>query len=249
MRSGLKRASLLLALAVGMPCGAQTAASLGVLQRSPVAEQANAKPWEYGAFLQGGVGLQDRTDFSFLSLGGRAAKVLTGELGSGVFKGNFEYGAEVLPFWQSYTPRFQRLKCFPPVQAGIGSNVCSQPYTVGGTYTGVSVTPIQLRWNFAHGQRIMPWVQAAGGVVWTNHKYPAVGNLNPLDTASNGPAGDTSVWNFTPQGGIGLHYFVRSKRSLDLSANAVHLSSASLGDKNPGVNVSLQFTVGYSWWK
>ena len=38
-------------------------------------------------------------------------------------------------------------------------------------------------------------------------------------------------------------------RSIDFSANAVHVSSASLGDKNPGVNASVQFTIGYSWWK
>jgi lipid A 3-O-deacylase len=31
--------------------------------------------------------------------------------------------------------------------------------------------------------------------------------------------------------------------------NVVHISSASLGDKNPGVNSSLLFSVGYSWWK
>jgi lipid A 3-O-deacylase len=32
------------------------------------------------------------------------------------------------------------------------------------------------------------------------------------------------------------------------SANAVHISSASLGDKNPGVNASVQFQIGYTWW-
>jgi hypothetical protein len=57
------------------------------------------------------------------------------------------------------------------------------------------------------------------------------------------------VWNFTPQGGIGFHYFTKPNRSIDFSANGMHISSASLGDRNPGVNASLQFTVGYSWWK
>ena len=32
-------------------------------------------------------------------------------------------------------------------------------------------------------------------------------------------------------------------------ANAVHISSASLGDKNPGVNASVQFQIGYAWWR
>jgi len=48
---------------------------------------------------------------------------------------------------------------------------------------------------------------------------------------------------------VGLHYFVSANRSIDIGANAIHISSASLGDKNPGVNASVQFTVGYSWWK
>jgi hypothetical protein len=57
------------------------------------------------------------------------------------------------------------------------------------------------------------------------------------------------VWNFSPQGGIGIHYFVRPERSIDLGVNAVHISSASLGDKNPGVNASIQIQVGYTYWK
>jgi hypothetical protein len=138
---------------------------------------------------------------------------------------------------------------------------CSAPYTVGGTYTGVSVTPIILRWNFTHGRRWMPWMQGAGGLIWTNHKYPAFGEAPPAGAgiygspesgdllANDGPNTDTSVWNFTPQFGVGAHYFVRPRRSIDFSANAVHISSSSLGDKNPGVNASVQLSVGYSWWK
>jgi hypothetical protein len=124
------------------------------------------------------------------------------------------------------------------------------------------VTPAIFRWNFTHGERWMPWVQGAGGLIWTNHKYPAFGV--PLPTPgpitigpplgqyyldNDGPSANTSVWNFTPQFGVGTHYFVRPRRSIDVSANAVHISSASLGDKNPGVNASVQFSVGYSWWK
>lgn len=225
----------------GTSLAAQTSAAIE--PQSAVAEVANSRPWEYGAVVQGGVGLEQRTNYTFLLLGGHLGKVLTPQIGSGLLRGNFEYSMEVFPFWQSYTPRFQRIFCPQP-------NVdCSAPYTVGGTYTGVSITPIQMRWNFTHGRRLMPWVQAAGGVVWTNHKYPAVGDLDPTDPTQTGPAADTSVWNFTPQGGAGMHYFVKPRRSLDFSVNAVHISSASLGDKNPGVNVSLQMSVGYTWWK
>ena len=214
---------------------------------APVVAVAKRTPWEMGAIFQGGKGITDqRDDFQFFMAGGHLGKVLTPELGSGLFKGNFEYAVELFPYWQSNTPKFQRYSCTAtPTPAVIN---CVGPYTVGGTFHGASVTPIILRWNFTHGRRVMPWVQAAGGVLWTNHKYPAYGQ-GPVNLQNDGPNSDASVWNFTPQGGVGLHYFVKPNRSVDFSANGVHISSASLGDRNPGVNASVQFSVGYTWWK
>ncbi len=224
-----------------------------VLPESPVSRFANSMPWEYGALVQGGNGLtEDRDGFHFMSAGGHLGKVLTPEIGHGMLKGNFEYAVEVYPFWQSYTPKFQRAGCFAVPTAGtsyVGPGLyCTPLYTVGGTFTGVSIVPIILRWNFTHGKRFMPWVQGAGGLIWTNHKYPAFGSTI-LNLNNDGPNSDTSVWNFTPQFGVGAHYFVKPRRSIDFSANALHISSASLGDKNPGVNASVQVTLGYTWWK
>ena len=206
-----------------------------------------AFPLEIGVVVQGGKGVTDnRDDFKFMMAGIHAGKVLTAAHGGGLLRGNFEYAVEAFPFWQAYTPKFQRANCTPSTSPGLIS--CSPLYTVGGTFTGVSVTPIILRWNFAGTRRIMPWAQAAGGLLWTNHKFPAFGSP-VLNLGNDGPNTDTSVWNFTPQGGIGLHYFLSATRSIDLGANAVHISSASLGDRNPGVNASVQFSLGYSWWK
>ena len=216
--------------------------------------QSSDRPWNIGVLAQGGFGTTDRSDFRFFSAGIGAGKVLTPTVGSGMLRGNFEYRVQVFPLWQSYTPKFQRQNCTPiPAQPLIS---CSAPFTVGGTFTGVSITPILLRWNFVSGERWSPWIQGGGGVIWTNHKYPAVGGppvnnggVTNSSIGNNGSNQDTSVWNFTPQFGIGTHYFLRPNRSIDFGANAVHISSSSLGDKNPGVNASVQFTVGYSWWK
>jgi hypothetical protein len=222
-------------------------ASLAVAQATPPAlnpMQSNTghRLWEFGPLVQGGFGVTDnRGDFRFFMAGAQAGKVLTGNHGPGMLHGNFEYGVQLFPFWQSYTPEFQRELC-------TSSGDCSGPYTVGGTFTGVSITPIILRWNFAGTKRISPWVQGAGGLVWTNHKYPAFGGP-PSNPNNDGAHSDTSVWNFTPQFGVGMRYFIRPRRSIDFGANAIHISSASLGDKNPGVNASVQFTVGYTWWK
>lgn len=204
-------------------------------------------PLDLGVLVQSGVGVtENRSNIKFLMAGVHAGKVLTGNYLPGPLHGNFEYAVEVFPFWQSYTPKFQRANCTAiPNSTSLS---CSPLFTTGGTYSGVSITPIILRWNFTGTRRISPWIQGAGGVIWTNHKYPAFGG-EPLNLANDGPNTDASVWNFTPQFGVGLHYFLRPRRSLDFSANAVHVSSSSLGDKNPGVNASVQFTIGYSWWK
>ena len=45
---------------------------------------------ELGVQIQGGVGLQDRSDYRFFNVGAHAGKILTSDLGSGLFKGNFE---------------------------------------------------------------------------------------------------------------------------------------------------------------
>ncbi|HEV2644933.1 MAG TPA: acyloxyacyl hydrolase [Acidobacteriaceae bacterium] len=254
-------------LAVAMGAGLAAAQTSQVINGTglPVmpsnAVRDGVTPWNFGVLAQGGVGVtEDRSNFRFFSAGVRAGKVLTATAGSGLLRGNFEYGVEVFPLWQSYTPVMQRQSCVP-IAAGSTTVRCSGYFNTGGTYTGVSITPAVLRWNFAGWGRVSPWVQGAGGVVWTNHKYPGFGGppgyppgtilANPSGNGYtyNSASADTSVWNFTPQFGVGMHWFLRPKRSVDFGANAIHVSSASLGDRNPGVNASVQFTVGYSWWK
>lgn len=200
--------------------------------------------WDLGVFVQGGNGLEDRTSFHFLSAGAYLGRILTDDHTS--LRANFEYGVEVLPLWQSYTPTFQRINC--PYNATSAAQ-CSGPTKNGGTYRGVSVVPIVLRINMLHGAKFQPWIQGAGGVIYTTRKYPGIGSTDFHDASQTAPNADTSVWNFDPQFGIGAHYFVKPRRSIDFSANAVHISSSSLGDKNPGVNTGVQFTAGYSWWK
>jgi hypothetical protein len=118
----------------------------------------------------------------------------------------------------------------------------------GGTFRGVSLTPVIFRWNFlTSSHRIQPWFQGAGGLIYTTHEFPPNYYSNPTSTPPLD--GSTSVWNFSPQGGVGIHYFTAAKRSIDMGVNAVHISSASLGDRNPGVNASIQIQVGYTFWK
>jgi lipid A 3-O-deacylase len=230
------------ALALAVLC---TVALPGLAQSSatdaPAAAALGRRPWEYGPFFQGGMGIGDRDTFSFTAAGFRLGKVITGQHLSGLFRGQFEIAGEVMPYWQAFTPapHLQNGTCRDPV-TGL-SYVC-QEFVGGGTFTGASLTPVILRWDFRPGRRIVPWFQAAGGLIYTTHKFP------PDVLVPHGLPGGTSVWNFAPQGGIGLHYFIRPGRAITLSANGVHISSASLGDRNPGVNASVSFQIGYTFF-
>jgi lipid A 3-O-deacylase len=229
------------------PAPQQTASGSVVSAEETPFHRTGNLPFEFGVLIQGGNGLtEDRDGFKFLMAGGHAGKVLYQNNATGKWRGNFEYAVELFPYWQSFTPHFQRANC-TAIPNSIDIN-CSPLYTVGGTYTGISVTPIILRWNFNGTRKFAPWVQGAGGLIWTNHKYPGFGSP-VLNLNNDGPNTDTSVWNFTPQFGVGFHYFIKPRRSIDFGANAVHISSASLGDKNPGVNASVQFSLGYTFWK
>ena len=169
----------------------------------------------------------ERSDFKFFNAGGQVGFVLTKPVLPGLLRGNFEVGSEVVPLWESFTPH--RLYTFK------NKDGSTQTFAGGGTYWGVGLTPVILRWNLIHAQkRLVPWVQGAGGLLYTTKKYPL-------------PA--TSVWNFEPQFGVGVHYFVNSRHSIDFAANAIHISNASLGDHNAGVNALVQFQLGYTWWK
>lgn len=206
---------------------------------APAKAELAKDPWELGAFFQGGLGEGSRDDFTFASAGARLGKVITDQHLPGVLRGQFEYACELMPYWQSFTP--------PPAVHETNyefdgtTGYVPEPYG-GGTFTGFSITPIILRWNFVPTRRFAPWIQGAGGVVYTTHKYP------PDILVPHGLPGGTSVFNFTPQFGVGFHYFVKPRRSIDFAANAIHISSASLGDRNPGVNASIQFQIGYTWW-
>ncbi len=205
--------------------------------------QPPARTW---CCAQGGVGLtEDRSSFRFFMLGGRAGKVLIANSGSGILRGNFEYGIEIFPFWQAYTPKFERRMCTAP-------GICSAPYTVGGTFTGVSVTPIQLRWKL-HRVRTPQARSLGSGRRRTHLDQPQVSRLRrtSVQRQQRWPGGQIPAYG-------NFHAPVRCGRTLLPESRTAQSTLEPMrftsplhrwGDKNPGVNASIQFSVGYSWWK
>lgn len=220
---------------------APAAGSVDAIAQPARAELAKL-PWEWGVFFQGGKGIgYQRSDFILLSSGVQVGKVLTDPHLGGFLRGQFEYAGEIMPYWQAFTPA-PHLQSESYTDSATGLLYTYYEPVGGGTYTGASITPIILRWNFLPHGRFAPWFQAAGGLIYTTHKFP------PDVLVPHGTPGGTSVFNFSPQGGVGLQYFISPRRSLMFEASGVHISSASLGDKNPGVNASVQFQIGYTWW-
>lgn len=216
---------------------AALAAQAQAPDENPVAQVRNQRSWEMGPIAYWGNGIGDRNQFRFFAAGFQLGKPVTPILHAGILTGQFELAGNIQPFWQAYTPS-------PHEQTFVYKGVTYIAPIGGGTYTGVSLTPVIFRWNFlTRSKRIQPWFQGAGGLIYTTHKFP------PDVLVPHGLPGATSVWNFSPQGGVGMHWFTRPRRSVDLAVNAVHISSASLGDHNPGVNASVQIQVGYTWWK
>ena len=232
-----------------MMAAAQTsggpATASGQAAANPVAQVRDARSWEYGPFVSygNGMGGDNRSQYKFLNAGFQLAKPLTPVLHAGIFSGQFEFGANIMPLWEAYTPA-PHTATYTCIVSGTPVS-CILPVG-GGTYRGVSLTPVIFRWNFlTQSKRFQPWFQGAGGLIYTTRQFPPSFSSTPAFPVD----GSTSVWNFSPQGGVGLHYFTREKRSVDVGVNAVHISSASLGDRNPGVNASIQVQVGYTFWK
>ena len=101
----------------------------------------------------------------------------------------------------------------------------------GAQYAG-AINPFIAKWNFTQGHKWAPYIAAVGGIVFSSQ---------------NLPPGDTSQVNFTSGAELGAQWFHRERNSINFSAKVYHLSNASLGNKNPGINGAVQFMLGYTW--
>lgn len=84
------------------------------------------------------------------------------------------------------------------------------------------LTPL-VRYNLLTGARWIPFVQAGAGLLALNADL----KLQP------------DGLNFTPQIGLGLHYFIFDRTSLTAEWRFHHLSNAGIHDRNVGINSSL----------
>ncbi|HUS19885.1 MAG TPA: acyloxyacyl hydrolase [Terriglobales bacterium] len=181
------------------------------LLSSTLFAQTNSTPLtrgakELGVFVGGGTGTGKRTNTQMLYAGGRFGYVLTPEIFSGPMRGNVEYVFDALPIFAVFQPQ---------------------------NAFGAGFNPFILKWNFTSGKRMVPFIEAGGGVIFTNHDIPA----------------NTNNVNFTPQGGFGIHFLRSNHRAITASAKYLHISNSGLDRRNSGINASVQFILGYTWFK
>lgn len=102
------------------------------------------------------------------------------------------------------------------------------------TYGG-GFSPVVLKWNFTSGRRMVPFAEITGGALWTTQDVPF----------------GTNNFNFSPQGGFGIHFLRKDNpnQAVTMAAKFLHISNAGIADANSGINASIQFELGYTWFK
>jgi len=136
--------------------------------------------------------------------GARYGWILTGPHGPGLLRGNFECAVGAVPVFLFFEP--------------------------GRTVYGASLEPLILQWNFEKHGRVVPYAQLSGGVLFTNHDFPA----------------GISTVNFTPSAAAGVH-LLGHKIHWSAELRYQHISDAGLTTPNPGVN-TIQGRIGIGWF-
>jgi hypothetical protein len=98
----------------------------------------------------------------------------------------------------------------------------------GGTLSGANVL---VRYNFLSWRRLVPFVEIGAGLAYLDLD---------LDSQSDG-------LGFTPQGGLGFHWWLSPRVALTASWRLHHLSNAGIYNDNVGINGSL-ILVGFSYF-
>ena len=89
------------------------------------------------------------------------------------------------------------------------------------TIYGAGLSPLGLKLRFAQQSRIKPFLAASVGFIYSQHDIPLP---------------DTSRFNFTPEIGFGLDFFITPKTALTIGYKFHHISNAGISSRNPGLN-------------
>jgi lipid A 3-O-deacylase len=208
------------------------------------------RTWQIGGFVAGGFPpyytvhaplLHYQEDLRFYDAGLEAGRIVTAIHGPKLLRGRGEAVVELIPYWQVSHPA-QTVAVYLPGNSAPSFLGHAAAYSIHGA----SITPLQFRWNFLKKDtsRFVPWIQPGIGLLWTNQDFP-----QGYGDAAKPPVVRTSHINFTPQLDLGENIFVHKNQSIDLSVQAIRITNFGLTTYDPGVNIIVEFRVGYSWWR
>lgn len=173
-------------------------ASICPAQSGPEKGSREAEVWAGGGHSVSG----GRGNIGVFTAGLRYGWVLTGPHLPGFLRGRFEYAVDAVPVFVAFQP-------------------------VNTAY-GAGFDPLVLKWNFGRRHRLSPYLELAGGALFTDRDIPD----------------GTNTVNFMDQAALGVH-ILGAKHNVSLELRYMHISNAGLAVPNPGVNtVQVRLGVG-----
>ena len=136
------------------------------------------------------------------------------------------YG-RILATWESLSLEYT-LDIFPAA-------VVFEPDRVrrgSSTIYGAGLSPLGIKINFGQDSWIKPFVAASVGFLYFEDDIPVP---------------RSSRFNFTPEIGLGVQFFLTPKRSLTLGYKLHHMSNANTGRSNPGMDSHVIY-AGFSFF-
>ena len=129
------------------------------------ATERQLRAWDVSVWAGGATGEENTNSFSeaqVITAGIFVGRVLSGDVGRGLRRGRFEYGADFAPMFLQFGPKHTR---------------------------GVAFDPIILRWNSGiHFGRFAPFVELGGGAVHTSVNFPQ-GDTSTFNFIARGGGG------------------------------------------------------------
>lgn len=169
---------------------------LGAAQAGPEKGRRELQLWAGGGHSVPG-GTQNTGAFN---AGLRYGWILTDLHLPAFLRGRFEYAVDAVPVFVVFQP--------------------------ANTAYGAGFDPLGLKWNFERRGRFSPYLELAGGVLFTSHDVPT----------------NTNTVNFMDQAALGTH-ILGQKYNVNVELRYMHISNAGLGNLNPGIN-TVQVRVG-----
>jgi len=171
--------------------------------------------------------LEGTNEFGFWAGGSPTSNVAIGRTpDTSLLLVGLRYG-RVLKAWDSVSLQYT-LDILPAA-------VVFQPSSVrrgGATIYGAGITPLGLKFNFGQQTWIKPFVAASVGFLYFTDDVPVP---------------DSSHFNFTPEVGLGLQFFLAPKRAVTIGYKYFHISNAGTGNHNPGLDNNVIY-AGFSFF-